>query len=142
MLRTASSGSIPLLRIRRMFSLRSTALKLRNDGLLVDLCGRQVAGSGKGKRDLVNGRGGLSDKLERADLAVRNGKAYVVPHQSHRARLLMNLLQLAAEPFRNLVVDGRRADEEKSLLAQRLAPQHMALVDDLRQNPLVDVLPV
>ena len=34
-------------------------LQLRNDGLLVDLCGRQVAGSGKGKRDLVNGRCGL-----------------------------------------------------------------------------------
>ena len=30
--------------------------QLRNDGLLVDLCGRQVAGSGEGKRDLVNGR--------------------------------------------------------------------------------------
>src|SRR6266849_3545627 len=107
MLRTASSGSIPLLRIRRMFSLRSTALKLRNDGLLVDPCGRQVTGSGKGKRDLVNGRCGLPAKFECADLAVRDGRANVVAHQSDRARLLMNLLQLAAEPLRDLVVDRR-----------------------------------
>src|SRR6266436_8882024 len=100
MLRTASSGSIPLLRIRRMFSLRFTALKLRNDGLLVDLCGRQVAGSGKGKSDLVNGRSRLPAKFECTDLAVRDGRAYVVPHQSHRPRLLMNFLQLAAKALR------------------------------------------
>ena len=55
-------------------------LELRNDGLLVDLCGRQIAGSGKGKRDLVNGRCGLPAKFERADLAVWHSRAYVVAH--------------------------------------------------------------
>lgn len=54
--------------------------QLRNDGLLVDLCGRQVAGSGKGKRDLVNGRRRLPAKFECADLAVRHSRANVVAH--------------------------------------------------------------
>lgn len=55
-------------------------LQLRNDGLLVDLCGRQVTGSGKGERDLVNGRSRLPAEFEYADLAVRNRRAYVVAH--------------------------------------------------------------
>ena len=54
--------------------------QLRNDGLLVDLCGRQVAGSGKGKRHLVNGRSRLPAKFECADLAVRHSRANVVAH--------------------------------------------------------------
>lgn len=54
--------------------------QLRNDGLLIDLCGRQVTGSGKGERDLINGRSRLPAEFERADLAVRNRKAYVVAH--------------------------------------------------------------
>src|SRR5258708_8805810 len=70
-----------LLRMRRMFSLRST-LQLRDDGLLVNFRGRQVAGSGKGERDLVNGRSRLPAEFECADLAVRNRRLMEVNRRS------------------------------------------------------------
>jgi hypothetical protein len=50
--------------------------------------------------------------------------------------------QVATEPLSDFVVDRRRADEEKPLMAKRLPSQDVSLVDDLGKDALVDVLPV
>ena len=80
--------------------------------------------------------------MQIADVTVSHLRSHVIPHHGDSPGLLMNFLQLATEPFGDLVVHRSGANEEQSLVTKGLTAKNMAFVNDLRKDAFVDILPV